>query len=149
MDPLTNGGDGTVAVPAGRDRVRAHSAATVNERIDLETEARLARMRGAPSREIGRRLGQLDREWDIDRALMALFSGLGGLTFSLGVRNAGPFRKGNGWLYLFGAQLAFLGIHAAVGWCPPAALLRRLGFRTQKEIEVERRALEALPSSAV
>lgn len=46
-------------------------------------------------------------------------------------------------------QLAFLGLHALVGWCPPAALYRRLGFRTSREIESERRALRrALDGSA-
>ena len=142
MEHLIESGGSSSRRTPGYDRVRAHSAAAVNDRLDRETEARLARLAHAPPREIGRRLGELDREWDVDRALMLLFSGLGGFTFSMGIRRSRPFAKGNGWLYLFTAQMAFLGIHAAFGWCPPVALLRRLGFRTQKEIEAERRALE-------
>jgi hypothetical protein len=129
----------------GFDRVRARSSASATREIDLATEARVSRLRRAGPVEAGRRLGELDREWDIDRALMLLFSGLGGLTFSLGVRRTRPWKtRGNGWLYVFSTQLAFLGIHAAYGWCPPIALLRRLGFRTQKEIQAERNAVDAL-----
>ena len=39
---------------------------------------------------------------------------------------------------------AFLFQHAVQGWCPPIAVLRRLGVRTAREIEVERIALKAL-----
>jgi hypothetical protein len=34
--------------------------------------------------------------------------------------------------------------HALQGWCPPLPLLRRLGVRTQYEIERERYALKAV-----
>jgi len=132
----------------GFDRVRAHSSATATEAIDQATEARIERLKrnGGPM-EAGRRLAELDREWDIDRAVMLAFAGAGGLSFSLGLSRVRPFKKANGWLYLFGAQLAFLGLHAAYGWCPPVALLRRLGFRTQKEIQAERELVEAIARS--
>ena len=38
----------------------------------------------------------------------------------------------------------FLLQHALQGWCPPLPLLRRLGVRTQAEIERERYALKAI-----
>jgi hypothetical protein len=34
--------------------------------------------------------------------------------------------------------------HALRGWCPPVSALRRLGFRTAKEIDEERYALKIL-----
>jgi hypothetical protein len=34
--------------------------------------------------------------------------------------------------------------HAVQGWCPPVPLLRRLGYRTSREIDIERVALKAL-----
>ena len=34
--------------------------------------------------------------------------------------------------------------HAVQGWCPPLAVWRRLGVRTQSEIDEERYALKAL-----
>ena len=39
---------------------------------------------------------------------------------------------------------AFLFQHAIQGWCPPLPILRRLGFRTAREIDTERTALKAL-----
>jgi len=133
------------------DRVRQHTAPGVNERIDLYTRASIeAAVRGGRG-AIERRLQQLDREWDVDRALMVNFAVAGGVTFASGLARyasspwLGPRRKG--FLYFFGAQLGFLLVHAVAGWCPPASLFRRLGFRTQREIEAER--LELLSQSSV
>ena len=42
------------------------------------------------------------------------------------------------------AVAAFLLEHAVQGWCPPLAVLRRLGVRTAHEIERERRGLEEI-----
>ncbi len=52
-------------------------------------------------------------------------------------------RRRKGWLYLFGAQLGFLMLHATMGWCPPVVVWRRLGVRTKPEIDVERALLLA------
>jgi hypothetical protein len=131
-------------VITGSDRVRDHSSVVVNRRIDCATEGRLQEYAMAGREQLGRRLAELDREWDVDRAIIATFSVLGGLTLSLGMRRAGPRRKGNGWMYLFATQLGFLMMHALVGWCPPTAVLRRLGFRTSKEIQAEREILQEL-----
>lgn len=38
----------------------------------------------------------------------------------------------------------FLLRHAVQGWCPPLPVFRRLGARTQSEIDHERYALKAL-----
>jgi len=125
-----------------RDRVREHSAETVNRRIDQLTESSVnSALRGGRD-AVQRRLAELDHEWDVDRALMLNFAVVGALTFALGIRRYGrtlpfvPRRKG--FLYVFGTQLAFLAMHAVVGWCPPAPVFRRLGFRTRPEIEAER-----------
>ena len=48
------------------------------------------------------------------------------------------------WLVLPGLVGAFLFQHALQGWCPPVPVLRRLGYRTAREIETERVALKAL-----
>jgi hypothetical protein len=117
------------------DRVRQHTTADVNERIDLLTQAFIYKARGEGADILQRRLQALDREWDIDRAVMLLFSLAGGASFLAGL--AGRRR----WLGFFTAQLAFLGIHATLGWCPPVPILRRLGFRTSHEIEAEKHAL--------
>jgi hypothetical protein len=47
--------------------------------------------------------------------------------------------------FLFPAVVAgFLLQHAVQGWCPPVPILRRIGFRTQSEIDDERYALKLL-----
>ena len=129
------------------DRVRRHTAPHVNARIDALTEAWVAKHQQLGPDAIRQRLAELDHEWDIDRALMVNFALAGAITSTVGlVRYAssswlGPRRKG--FLVFFGAQLGFLLLHGVAGWCPPAAVFRRLGFRTQREIEVERAALLA------
>ena len=118
------------------DRVRAHSATINNARIDRSAEGTLNRASQGGRDAVVRRLAELDREWDIDRALMANFALAGGLSYALGERGS------LGWRYFFRAQLGFLLLHSLVGWCPPAAAFRRLGFRTTREIEVERQELK-------
>ncbi|MBI5545437.1 MAG: hypothetical protein HY901_16245 [Deltaproteobacteria bacterium] len=135
-------------VGIGYDRVRAHTPNPINEQIDSQTRARLAEVQELGPVQVGRRLADLDREWDVDRTLMAMFPILGGTTFALGLRAITARKKGNGWLYLFGTQMAFMMLHAVAGWCPPVSVLRRLGIRTQREITLERQSLLAGAGSA-
>jgi hypothetical protein len=88
--------------------------------------------------EIPARLRELDREWDIERAIEANASVLALTGIALA---AGHDRR---WLVLPGLVAGFLLQHAIQGWCPPVPVLRKLGFRTSYEIEEERRALKAL-----
>ena len=118
----------------GHDRVRKHTARKVNQQIDLETNACIQKTIAGGRDAIVARVHELDREWDVDRALLTLFGVFGGAAFGLGQR----FR---GFRYLHAAQLGFMFIHATAGWCPPLPVLRRLGFRTAREIAAERFAL--------
>jgi hypothetical protein len=123
--------------------VREHGSAVVNQTIDRRTLVALERSAAASMVGIGRRLRALDREWDIDRAVMATFAVLGTVSATNAIRVARR-RRVNGWTVLFGVQMSFLLYHAVAGWSPPVAVLRRLGLRTQREIEAERRALDRL-----
>lgn len=115
-------------------RVAQHTAPEVNERIGRSTEASVAYHRQHPEL-IDRRLGELDREWDVERALES-----NAATLSLiGVGLAATVNRK--WLILPAVVTGFLLQHAIQGWCPPLPMLRRLGFRTQTEIEEERRQL--------
>jgi hypothetical protein len=125
-------------LPATTRRVPANTASHVNDQIRREAAARLTYYAKHPD-EIGTRLRELDREWDIERtletnaALLALGGTLLGLT--TGKR---------GWFALPLAVAGFLFQHAIQGWCPPLPVLRRLGYRTATEIEDERYALRLL-----
>ena len=120
------------------DRVREHTAAEVNARIDDAMRDRLFRDSTASDEAISARIAELDREWDIERYLEVLAPtfALTGVVLSI-VNN----RR---WLLFSGAVLGFLIQHAVQGWCPPLAVLRRRGVRTRKEIDEERYALKAL-----
>jgi hypothetical protein len=119
------------------DRVPAHTAADVNQRIQDETVERVQFLAANPGR-IPQRLRELDEEWDIERAIEANASAL---AFTGVVLGATADRR---WLILPALVTAFLFQHAVQGWCPPVPILRRLGFRTAHEIEQERHALKAI-----
>jgi len=84
------------------------------------------------------RIGEVDREWDIERVLEVNASSLALTGLVLG---ATVDKK---WLTLPAVVLPFLLQHALQGWCPPLPLLRRLGLRTQGEIDREKYALKEL-----
>lgn len=119
------------------DRVRRSTSPAVNREIREQTERRIDALRGSPAR-INERLHEIDAEWDIERAIETLSSGLTltGLALALAGRRR--------WLALPVVVQSFLLQHALQGWCPPVPVLRRLGFRTQQEIERERYTLRAL-----
>lgn len=127
--------------PPRYDRIRNHTSTKVNAEIDHRTTSTLAKIGDEPH-AIRQRLWSLDREWDIDRALMALFTVLGGFTAHRSFKALHRGRRVGGWRALFWTQMAFLVHHAVRGWCPPVSVLRRIGFRTEKEIAAERTALE-------
>lgn len=126
------------------DRVRARGSRKANRRIDQETKLSLDRYARGSLLALLRRLGELDREWDLDRALMATFAVLGGTSATMSIIEASRRGRPGPFTAVLGAQLAFLVLHAVRGWCPPVAVLRRLGFRTRQEIESERYALEQM-----
>ncbi len=122
--------------PVGYDRVRAHAPRSITARLDRKTEERFHEAAADPV-FLEKRLRKLDREWDLDRAILVAFAGLGTAALALGLR------KNWRWRFPLSAQIAFLLLHSLVGWSPQAIVLRLLGFRTRQEIEAERRQLLA------
>lgn len=123
--------------PATTQRVVLHSAPWKTRRIEQRMERRLGYFAAHPE-GIGRRLAELDAEWDIERVLETNASSLALLGLTLGATVNRKF-------FLMPALvMGFLLQHALQGWCPPVPLFRRLGVRTQSEIELERYALKAL-----
>jgi hypothetical protein len=118
-------------------RVTSHTAREVNRRIEQEMVERIAHFSEHPN-EIAARLDELDREWDIERAIEANASAIALIGIGLGA--TGDRR----WFMLPALVAAFLFQHATEGWCPPGPVLRRLGFRTADEINQERYALKAI-----
>jgi hypothetical protein len=98
----------------------------------------IARIAAGGVEAINRRLAELDREWDIERALEANAAtvSLIGLTLGRTVDQK--------WFLLPTVVAGFLLQHAVQGWCPPLPVFRRLGVRTRTEIDYERYALKVL-----
>ena len=124
-------------LPDTSERVPDHTPETLNQSIQGGVDASV-RWHAAHPRHIGERLAELDREWDIERTLEANAASLAfaGVALAMTVDRR--------WFALPALVSAFLLQHALQGWCPPVPILRRLGFRTMREIDTERYALKAL-----
>ena len=119
-------------------RVREHSTDEANRDIDREILENIKTYGFSDMEAIEQRLEELDKEWDVERVLEVNASSLALLGTVLG------FTRSKRWFILPVTVAAFLLQHGIQGWCPPLPVLRRLGFRTRKEIDEERFALKAL-----
>ncbi len=120
------------------DRVRVSSPDPINSKIDAEIDARIREYAGKSTEDLTWRIEALDRERDIEQWLEMNASALAFTGLALGMMVS---RK---WLVLPALVLPFLFQHAVQGWCPPLPLLRSMGVRTRREIDVEKFALKAL-----
>lgn len=127
-----------IMVPTTVGRVPLHTAAEVNEQIRRQTEENIARYSAAGPQAIDERLHELDAEWDIERTLEANAATVALIGLGLGTFADRRF------FALPAVVAGFLLQHAVQGWCPPLAVFRRLGVRTQHEIEQERYALKLI-----
>ena len=127
-----------VMFPSTVDRVPQSTAASVNDEIRRQMEERVERCAAAGPEMINRRLLELDEEWDVERTLEANAATL------ITVGSALALVSNRRYAFVPLVVGGFLLQHAIQGWCPPLPVLRRLGFRTQTEIEEERFALKSL-----
>jgi len=109
-----------------------------NSEVDQHTIDRVREYASKSASEITKRIGTLDREWDVERVLEANASTLAFLGLILGLT------VNSNWFWLTGIVLPFLFQHAIQGWCPPLVVLRRLGVRTRRELDREKYALKVL-----
>jgi hypothetical protein len=108
------------------------------ERIDKGIRDSVRKYANADESAITRRLVELDSEWPVERALMA---GAGGFVW-LGLLLGGTVhRRLTAVSAVAGAMLL---LFALFGWAPPVLIMRRLGIRSQREINRERIALKAM-----
>lgn len=123
---------------ASADRVRRSTPMHLNQAIDRQADDNIQRYATAGPEAIHARIQELDREWDIERALEVNASTLALSGLALGVA------VDRRWLALPAVVMSFLLQHGLQGWCPPLPVLRRLGFRTRGEIDREKYALKSL-----
>lgn len=120
------------------ERVRRNTASHVNEKIDRDICEQIHRYASKSKAEIGERLLELEREWDIERWLETQASSIAFTGLILGLT------KDRRWFAVPAIVLPFLFLHGTQGWCPPVPVLRRIGVRTRSEIDCEKFALKAL-----
>ena len=120
----------------GANVLARHTPEEVNSRILMQMEKSVLYYSHHPEL-IGRRLCELEAEWDIERSLKAVASSLALFSLLLSFVHR---RK----VMLAVVMNAFLLMHAIHGWCPPALLMRQFHVRTKDEILRERYALRAL-----
>jgi hypothetical protein len=125
-------------IPATSERVPQQTCEQINQRLQQETHDRVARFRNASPAVISQRLRELEQEWDIERVLEANAATVSIVGLALGAT------LNRRWFVLPAIVGGFLLQHAVQGWCPPLGMFRRLGVRTQREIDEERFALKVL-----
>jgi hypothetical protein len=133
----TNRKGAFMTLPHTAERVNLNTMRDYNQRIEEQTERNIAYYAAHPER-IDLRLAELEREWDIERTLEANSATLSLAGMVLGVL------AGRKWFVFPALAGGFLLQNALQGWCPPLPVFRRMGVRTQTEIERERYALKAL-----
>jgi hypothetical protein len=116
------------------DRMQDSTAGDVQARIDERT--RSAAVDALASGAIGERLTALEAEWDAERVLFTAT----GINVLLGLLLG--WRVDRRWYAWVAGVGAFQLQHGLQGWCPPLAVIRRLGLRTRREIDEERHALK-------
>jgi hypothetical protein len=129
--------DHSVVHAPDTDRVRANTWSNVNERLDAEAAFRVYEAAGSGA-GLDHAIARLDREWDFDRVLETEASMMGMLGLGLGLIVHPRF------LLLPGFVAAMVLLHATQGWYPLLPVFRRMGVRSQDEIEREKYALKAL-----
>jgi hypothetical protein len=121
------------------DAVRTHTADGVNRRIDERVEACVRHMAEKHDRAaITHYLEKLEREWDLNRMVTVAGSAVSVLGLVLGAKH------GKAWRVVSGVAAGLLLQHGLLGFGPLAELVRLVGVRTRREIDLEKFALKAL-----
>lgn len=107
------------------EQVEKQAKESVGERASQDVET------------IGKRIEELDREWDVERILEANAA-------TLALAGALLSTKNSRWLFLPAVATAFLLQQALQGWSPAMPVLRKLGFRTRGEIDEEKFAFKSI-----
>lgn len=127
-------------VMATQDKVRMHTPSVLNRQLDAQAEHRIADFLdgGNNPASCQARISALNREWEMERVL-TLCVGAASIASMLAAR-----RGGRSLWAVPVAGGAMLMQQALTGGSLLVPLLRRLGFRTRKEIELEKYALKSL-----
>ncbi|MDQ9172371.1 hypothetical protein Q8A64_18345 [Oxalobacteraceae bacterium R-40] len=119
-------------------RVEINTSPALNQQFDNQLQENLSCYLDADHATIDRRLAELDREWNVERFIETEAPLMIGLGIALGLTRS---RK---WFGLSAMAAGMVILHGVQGWYPLLPVFRRLGVRSQNEIEEERAALRVL-----
>ncbi|PTL80535.1 hypothetical protein [Vitiosangium sp. GDMCC 1.1324] len=121
------------------DAVRSHTPEVVNRKIDERVERCVRHMAERMDRAaITRYLEKLESEWDLNRVVTVAMSSVSVLGLLLSEK------AGRGWRRVSGVAAGMLLLHGLLGFSPMAELIRAMGVRTRREMDLEKFALKAL-----
>ncbi|MFW6224259.1 MAG: hypothetical protein ACOC4R_01230 [Bacteroidota bacterium] len=120
------------------DMIRENTGEEINRRIDRYIEDNIRYYATQAEDIITGRINTLEKEWDVQKLVQAIDSGIGLGSILLGVLGS---KK---WWFVTTLAAASSGMSAVKGWSPCTMALRRMGFRTRQEIDREKYALKAL-----
>lgn len=123
-------------IPPNSKRVEMHTSNKINKKIAQRTVENIKEFKNASYDSLTNRIKQLDREWDTERVLEANAATIIFVSSVIG------FFTSQYWYILTGFISFFLFVHAIQGWCPPLPLIRRIGIRTQEEIQIEKMTIK-------
>lgn len=117
------------------DLIKSFARIELNEKISNKTRESIHEVENLGLKAVRERLRKLDSEWDIDRVTNASFASL--IIFELLTA-----RRRTKWFLLAQVfQLPLFFMNKKLGIYSPSVIFRILGFRTRKEIEMERSEL--------
>lgn len=119
-------------------RVPIKTCPHCNNRIRNLTISNIKHYKNYSKIEITRRIKTLNKEWDTERVLELNAASLVVVSSILGIKCS------RAWFLVTGTIGAFLMQHALTGWCPPVPIIRKMGIRTQEEINEEKMALKVI-----
>ena len=119
-------------------RVHSNTARPVQAMLDQRLQQNIAQCTESGPSAIRQRLAQLDREWNLERFIEVEAPLMIILGAALGLS------RDRRWLGLSALAAGMVLTHSFQGWYPLMPVLRRLGVRSQDEIEEERMALLVL-----
>lgn len=123
---------------ATTNRVEINTRDSLSAEFQEQIKANIAKYSGASRAEIDQRLHALDREWSVERIIEMEAPTMISLGAVLGAT------VNRNWFALSAMAASMVILHNTQGWYPLLPLFRRLGVRSQNEIEQERSALRAL-----
>ncbi|GAB3537786.1 hypothetical protein GCM10027343_01820 [Noviherbaspirillum agri] len=120
------------------ERVEINTSPAINRQMEDRLRENVSRYLDADRETIDRRLEELDKEWNVERFIETEAPLMIGLGVALGAMHD---RR---WFAVPVLAAGMVILHNLQGWYPLLPLFRRLGVRSQNEIEQERSALRIL-----